>query len=296
MTTIAKQARSRRWIARTFSPENRYQMINVAILLVLGFITVAPFLWVLVTAFKPDSEIYTTDIRILPQQITLEHFQAVFEKGDRLPTYMVNTFIYAGVTIFLVAILSSMAGYALGQLKIRASELIGNIILILLSLPWIILIVPILLFEFDLRIWNTRPGVILPYIALFLPLAIWIMRGTFTDMPSELGEAARIDGANEFTVFWRVYLPMGSGGVATVCLILFMEIWSEVLVAATFVSDPRLFNINTGLRVLADEGQSFAFGTMSAVILLAMIPTLIVFIFLQRYYVRGISEGALAGF
>ena len=114
-------------------------------------------------------------------------------------------------------------------------------------------------------------------------------------MPSELGEAARMDGASEFLIFWRVYLPMAKGGMATVIMLTFIQVWNEVLLAATLAKNPQIANINVGLRILADEGQSFAFGTLSAVILIAMIPTLAVFVVLQRYYVRGISEGALAG-
>jgi ABC-type glycerol-3-phosphate transport system permease component len=276
--------------------DTRYQLALVFILSFLCFITVAPFIWVVLTSFKPDSEIYTTDIRILPQNPTFEHFDTIIRKGNQLPTYVFNTMIYSVVTISVVCLFASMAGYALAMLKFRGSQIIINGILLVLSIPWIILIVPILIFEFQLKIWNTRIGLILPYIALFLPVAIWIMRGTFVGMPSELGESARIDGASEFTVFRRVYLPMAKGGLATVILLTFIDIWNEVLLAASLAINPQIANINTGLRILADEGQSFAFGTLSAAIIIAMIPTLIVFVFLQRYYVRGISEGALAGF
>ncbi|MEP6984341.1 MAG: carbohydrate ABC transporter permease [Chloroflexota bacterium] len=232
----------------------------------------------------------------MPQHFTLEQFQKVIEKGDKLPSYVLNTLVYSLLTISVVVIFSSMAGYALGMLKFRGAQIIINVLLSILSIPWIILIVPILIFEFRLNIWNTRAGVVLPYIGLFLPVAIWIMRGTFLGMPRELGEAARIDGASEFRVFWGVYLPMARGGVATVVLLTFIDIWNEVLLAASLAINPQIANINTGLRILADEGQSFAFGTLSATIIIAMIPTLIIFIILQRYYVRGISEGALAGF
>lgn len=278
------------------SYDRRYQFTLVIVLSFLCFITVAPFIWVVLTAFKPNPEIYTTHLQILPQNPTLEHFQTIFDKGGKLPGYVLNTLIYAMTTISVVVILASMAGYALGSLTFRGTQVVVNLILSLLSIPWIILIVPILIFEFRLGIWNTRQGLILPYIALFLPVAIWIMRGTFVGMPKELGEAARIDGASEFSVFWRVYLPMAKGGVATVILLTFIDVWNEVLLAASLVINPQIANINTGLRILADEGQSFAFGMLSAAILIAMIPTLIVFIVLQRYYVRGISEGALAGF
>ncbi|MBC8170549.1 MAG: carbohydrate ABC transporter permease [Anaerolineae bacterium] len=285
-----------RFLRRTSHYDQGYQFALVVVLSLLCFITLAPFIWVVLTAFKPNAEIYTTNLQILPQQPTLEQFQRVIEKGDQLPGYIINTLFYSVVTITVVVIFASMAGYALGMLRFRGAQLIVNAILGVLSIPWIILVVPILIFEFRLNIWNTRLGLILPYIGLFLPVAIWIMRGNFIGLPRELGEAARIDGASELSVFWRVYLPMARGGVATVVLLTFIDIWNEVLLAASLAINPQIANINTGLRILADEGQSFAFGTLSAAILIAMIPTLIVFVVLQRYYVRGISEGALAGF
>lgn len=278
------------------SHDSGYQTILVIVLTVLCFITVAPFAWIVLTSIKPNTEIYTTSLQILPQAPTLEHFQRVIERGNQLPTYILNTLIYSAVTIFAVTVISALAGYALGMLSFRGSGIFVNFVLLILSIPWIILIVPILIFEFRLQIWNTRLGLILPYVGLFLPIAIWIMRGSFMGMPSELGESARIDGASEMQVFGRIYLPMARGGVASVILLTFIDIWNEVLLASSLVINPQLANINTGLRTLAEEGQSFAFGTLSAAILIAMIPTLIVFVVLQRYYVRGISEGALAGF
>ncbi len=296
VTEINSRHSIRRKLKYKFSYNTRYQLILTIILTALCFVTFAPFFWVVLTSLKPNAEIYTTKLQIFPQEPTLEHYRTVFEKRDSLPTFIINTIIYSIVTIAIVALLSSMAGYALGVLRVKGKEYLSNGMLLVLAVPWIILVIPLLLFEFKTGLYNTRQGLILPYTALFLPFGIWIMRGTFMGMPLELGDAARIDGASEFKIFWRVYLPMAKGGVATTCLILFVNIWNEVLLAATLISDPRLANINRGIRLLSDEGQSFAFGTLSAVIVLAMIPTLIVFLMLQRYYVRGISEGALAGF
>ena len=279
-----------------FSYDQRYQWTLVIIISSLCFITFVPLLWVILTSVKPNSEIYTTTLHVLPKESTMEHYAEIFEKGDQLPTYLYNTVIYAISSIAIITVFGSMAGYVLARIKFFGAGIILNSFLMILSLPWVVLMVPILLFEFKLGIWNTRLGVILPYVALFLPIGIWIMRGTFLSMPPELGEAARIDGASEFSVFSRVYLPMARGGIATVIILLFIDVWNEVLFASTFVRNSRLANINVGVRLLADEGQSFAFGTLSAVIILSMIPTLAVFIVLQRYYIKGISEGALAGF
>jgi ABC-type glycerol-3-phosphate transport system permease component len=287
MTTTSSARRTMRAIPHVRSHDTGYQTLLVFIMTVLCFITVAPFVWIVLTSVKPNTEIYTTSLQILPQVPTLEHFHRVIERGNQLPTYVINTLYYSATTIFAVTVLSALAGYALGMLSFRGSGVFVNFVLLILSIPWIILIVPILIFEFRLQIWNTRLGLVLPYIGLFLPVAIWIMRGSFVGMPRELGESARIDGASEMQVFAHIYLPMARGGVASVILLTFIDIWNEVLLAASLVINPQLANINTGLRTLAEEG---------AAILIAMIPTLIVFVVLQRYYVRGISEGALAGF
>ena len=277
----------------------RGQGALVITLSLLCFVTFLPFIWVVLTAFKPNTEIYALDKRILPRHPTLTHFQKVFDRGDQLPRFVLNTLIYSVVTIVAVSLLSAMAGAdrpRRGLQAVRGSGLFVHLMLVLLSVPWVILMVPILMFEFRLGIWNTREGLILPYVALFLPLAIWIMRGTFLTMPKELGQAARIDGASELRVFSRIYLPMARGRLATVVLLTFIQVWNEVLLASTLAIHPEIANINTGLRMLQDEGQAFAFGTLSAVILLAMVPTLVVFMLLQRHYVRGVSEGAFAGF
>jgi ABC-type glycerol-3-phosphate transport system permease component len=296
VSDISKPRLAKKLINNSTNFDRRHQYIVTVVLSFLCFVTLLPFIWVALTAFKPDTEIYTTNLQIFPQEWTLAQFQKVFTKGSDLPIYMLNTLFYSAVTISVVVVFSSMGGYALGSLTFRGANIIVTGLLIILSIPWIILIVPLLMFEFQLQIWNTRTGLILPYIALFLPVAIWIMRGSFMGMPKELGEAARIDGASEFTVFWSVYLPMTRGGIATVILLTFVDIWNEVLLAASLANNPKIANINIGLRRLAEEGQSFAFGPLSVTILIAMIPTFVVFLVLQRYYVRGISEGALAGF
>ncbi len=295
-TNMSKPQLAQKLLNRASNYDRRYQFAVAVALSFLCFVTLLPFIWVLLTAFKPDTEIYTTNLQILPQEWTLAQFQKVFDKGSDLPIYMLNTLFYSAVTISVVVLFSSMGGYALGLLTFPGANIVVTGILIILSIPWIILIVPLLMFEFQLQIWNTRQGLILPYVALFLPVAIWIMRGSFMGMAKEMGEAARIDGASEFVVFWRVYLPIARGGIATVILLTFIDIWNEVLLAASLASNPKIANINIGLRRLAEEGQSFAFGPLSVTIIIAMIPTFIVFLVLQRYYVRGISEGALAGF
>lgn len=281
---------------KIFGLNSRYQLVLVLVLSLLCLITVLPFIWVVLTSIKPNTEIYSVTQRLLPSKLTVEHFAKVIRKGAQLPGYVLNTLIYSVFTIGAVTLFGAMAGYALGAVNLKGAKHLLNVVLLLLSIPWVILLVPILMFEFKTRIWNTRLGIILPYVGLFLPFAVWIMRGTFLEMPRELGDAARIDGASEFTVFWRIYLPMAKGGAATVILLTFIDVWNEVLIAATMAKNPQIANINVGLRILADEGQSFAFGTLSAAILIAMIPTLVVFVALQRYYVRGISEGAFAGF
>ena len=116
-----------------FSYSNRYQLTLSVILAILCFVTFAPFFWVVLTSIKPNKEIYTTHLQVFPQEPTLEHYRTVFEKRESLPTYIINTLIYSGVTIAIVSTFASMAGYALGALKIKGAEIFSSGVLIILS-------------------------------------------------------------------------------------------------------------------------------------------------------------------
>jgi ABC-type glycerol-3-phosphate transport system permease component len=142
---------------------------------------------------------------------------------------------------------------------------------------------------------NTYTGLVLPYIATNLPMAVFIMRGQFNNVPNTLKDAATIDGCNSFNVFSKVMLPVVKPGVAAVLLFTFISVWGEFTYGRTLTSTPKAQTLPVGITFLRDEATSWPYGTLTATIVLALIPLLIIFLSMQKYFIKGIMEGALKG-
>jgi ABC-type glycerol-3-phosphate transport system permease component len=170
-----------------------------------------------------------------------------------------------------------------------------TIVLIILTIPYAVYLIPVFILENHLNLVNTKLGLILPYVALNLPLAIFIMRGTFRNVPAELEDAALIDGANHFQIWYQIMIPLAMPGVATTGIFTFVMVWSEFMFARALMLSRDSFTLPIGITFLQNEAQSWNFGVLAAAIVLTLIPVMIVFVALQRYLVKGIMEGALKG-
>jgi ABC-type glycerol-3-phosphate transport system permease component len=142
---------------------------------------------------------------------------------------------------------------------------------------------------------NTHLGLILPYVATNLPMAVFIMRGQFNGIPNSLRDAATIDGCSSLQVFTRVMLPVVKPGVATVIIFTFINTWGEFTYGRTLTSTTKAQTLPVGITFLRDEATSWAYGTLTATIVLSLIPLLIIFLSMQKYFIKGIMEGALKG-
>jgi ABC-type glycerol-3-phosphate transport system permease component len=142
---------------------------------------------------------------------------------------------------------------------------------------------------------DTCWGLILPYVATNLPLAVFIMQSQFNSVPKELSEAARIDGCNQWKTFYKIMVPVVKPGIATVIIFTFITVWGEFTYARTLTTTPKSQTLSVGITFLRDEAASWQYGTLCATIVLSLIPTLIIFLAMQKYLVKGIMEGAVKG-
>lgn len=283
--------------------QSRSTRVLVITLLALAcLVFLLPVAWIAITSLKPTPEIYGIDpagqpvpLRILPSHLTLEHYTHVATKMTDFQLYLLNTIRVTASTIALVTLCSAMCGYALARLRFPGANLFITALLLIMSLPWVILLIPIYRMEIQLHLLDTLPGLIMPYTALFLPTAILIMRAGFLAAPPELREAARIDGAGEWRTFSEVMLPLAGPSMMVVMLTTFLSCWQEFTIAITLNSHPAATTLAVGITYLQDEASSFAFGPLSAAIMLAIAPLLIAFLFFQRKIVGGLAEGALKG-
>ncbi|MDR1586005.1 MAG: carbohydrate ABC transporter permease [Treponema sp.] len=273
--------------------------VNTAIifivLLVISFVFIVPFLWTFLTSIKTNEEIYAPDMIILPTRLTFEHYIRVITKMGDFLRFFRNSVITSFWSVLATVIFSSTLGYAFAKLDFRFKNFFLGFILFVLTLPYVIYLIPIYIMQSKFDLINTHAGLVLPYIATNLPMAVFIMRGQFNGIPQSLGDAAIIDGCNSFDVFSRVMMPVVKPGIATVIIFTFINVWGEFTYGRTLTSTSKAQTLPVGITFLRDEATSWQYGTLTATIVLSLIPLLIIFLSMQKYFIKGIMEGALKG-
>ena len=271
------------------------KLVLYLLAVVVSLVFVAPFVWVAVTSLKVDTEIYRVPITLFPQRLVFDQYEHVLREMREFTLYFLNTVIVSIASLAIVLLLSSLAGYAFGCLSFRGNRVLLTLVLLVLTIPYAVYLIPVFILENRLDLVDRRLGLILPYVALNLPLAMFIMRGTFRNIPTELQDAARIDGAGHAQTWYRVMVPIAMPGVATTGIFTFVMVWSEFMFARALMLSRKAYTLPIGITFLQSEAQSWNFGVLAAAIVLTLLPVLVVFLLLQRFLVKGIMEGALKG-
>lgn len=258
-----------------------------------------PFYWSLLTSLRPDEEIFSSGLKFWPEHITWEHYKKAFEVIPFF-RYSVNTLL---ITLFIIAsnlIFCSMAGYAFAKIPFRGSKLVYRLMLLSVMIPGTVLLIPqfLVLVRFPLVGGNNLLGqggygfsgkllgVVLPSaVSVF---NILFMRSFFISLPNELGEAARIDGASEGKVFFRIYLPLAKPAMATLSVFCFQAGWNSFLWPSVILRSGDFKVLTQGLASF-NVNNSVDYGPMMAATVCATIPVLVVFLFAQKYFIKGIA-------
>lgn len=277
---------------KKISPAN---IVIFIVLAVVAFVFIIPFLWTVLTSVKTDGEIYTSQLVIIPTEVTVEHYvKVITQMGDFL-MYFKNSVISSFWSVLLVVIFSATMGYAYAKLNFKFKNIYLGFVMLILTLPYVIYLIPIYLMQSRWEINDTITGLVLPYVATNLPMAIFIMRGQFNGVPDSLSEAATIDGCNAWQVFRRIVLPVVKPGIATVIIFTFINVWGEFTYARTLTSTISAQTLPVGITFLRDEASSWKYGTLTATITMSLVPLLAIFLSMQKYFIAGIMEGALKG-
>ena len=270
-------------------------LILYLIATLVALIFLAPFVWIIFTSLKPSKEVFSYPITLFPRSITLEHYEYVIFKMSDFRRYFWNSTIITGVSLAIIAISSSLGGYALGRKNFWGKNWFIAFILLVLAIPYSVYLIPIFIMEPRLGIKNSYLALILPYVALNLPWGLFIMMGTFRGVPSEIEDAARIDGCSEYQLWSKIMLPLAKPGLATTIIITFIFIWQEFIYAVTLQTDARWKTLPVGIVHIRDELQSLAYDNLSVAIILSLLPLFIVFVALKDFFIKGIVEGGLKG-
>jgi raffinose/stachyose/melibiose transport system permease protein len=274
-------------MTRVFGEAVRYVVVGLATV-VVGY----PVLWMLLQSFKSKFELYS-NIWGLPQQLFVDNYVQAWRIA-RMGTYIFNSLIVSISTVALVLVVASLAGYAFAKFRFRGRDLLFYTFVFTLIVPVQVTIIPLYAVVSGLGLSNTYLALILPYAAAGLPLSIFLLRAFFQSVPREIEEAARIDGCTEFAAFTRVVLPISGPGLATVTILQFLGAWNEFLLALIFIRNPALRTIPLGLQAFFFE-YSVEWGYLFAALAMATVPVIVVYVLMQRQFIKGLTAGAVTG-
>ncbi|MCG8514421.1 MAG: carbohydrate ABC transporter permease [Halanaerobiales bacterium] len=269
-----------------------WKLIAVYLVLVIGLIAmIAPFLWMLSTSFKSTKAIFRFPPDWIPAQPTLAHYQKLFETLDFLTPFK-NTVIVAVSITFLSLLICSMAGYAFAKFRFPGRDKLFIGLLGTLMVPGQITMIPVFLLLNKLRLLNSYPGLILPGLAS--AFSIFFMRQFIRTIPDELLEAARIDGASERYIFFKIVLPLCKPALATLGIFNFTGSWNSFLWPLIIASSEKMYTLPVAIANLGGQYQT-DYGLQMAGAVVVIVPIIIVFLFAQRYFIKGITLSGLKG-
>lgn len=270
------------------------RFIAYLVLIALGIIGAAPFLYLLVLSSKRRIEILSQ----VPPHLSFDwatisrtYNEVLYSQG--MLAFTENSVIVVGAATIIALIIGTPAAYGFSRLRFKGEENLVNTILSMRFMPPIAVAIPLYLMVKGVGLQDSYPGLILPYVAFSLPLIIWILIGFFDEIPKELDDAAMVDGCTRFGVLWRVMLPVMRPGLVTAALFAAIFIWNEFLVAL-YVIDSRAYQtISLGAATLVSAQRPIDWNIAAAVGVVTVIPILIFSLLVQRYIVRGLTAGAV---
>jgi ABC-type glycerol-3-phosphate transport system permease component len=260
-------------------------------LVAVAIFFVTPFIYTLVNSFKTEMELVQVPQTLFPKQFVMDNYSKIIT-GNFID-YFINSAVITFWGVIFVVILSSLAGYAFARLPFKGRDILLICLLLTITLPLAVFLIPIYMMENNMGILNTTLGLILPNVAVVLPFAIFIMRGTFVGIPKELEESAEIDGCGVFQTWWMIMMPIAKNGLMIIIINSFYNIWGEYTLAKTLATTKASMPLTVGLTLF--KGEVWALGTLASVIVLSMLPPIIIFVIFQKQMIQGITQGSIKG-
>jgi len=262
-------------------------------LCVLGIFLLFPFAWITITSIKPDPELYNlAQSPFVVKNPTLEHFEYVFTNMPFL-TWLKNSFIAAGSSTFISLALGSLAGYSVVRLRFPGASMIGMGIFITYLVPRTLLFLPLAYILRSLGIANSVFSLIATYPTFLVPFCTWILMGYFAGIPKEIEECAIIDGCSRVGAFIRIAIPLAIPGILAAGVFAFTLSWIEFVYPLSFIQLESQKVLTVGVVSQLVKGDVFLWGKLMACALLSSVPIAVIYIMLQRYFISGLTAGAV---
>lgn len=268
------------------------QAVLVYILLVLlTIVMLGPYLFIFATSFKETYTLISIPPQLIPQKWVWDNYLYILRD---LPfvTWFINSTVVALAVTFGTVLIDALAAYAFAKKEFWGRDILFGLMLTTVMIPGALLLIPAFLITNALGMVNTYAGLIIP--SLGGVLGVFLLRQFMQTLPVELEQAARIDGCSELGVFWRIILPLSAPGLGTLAIVTFTGQWNALIWPLVVVNSKKLYTLPLGLALLRSEFQ-VNYGITSAAAFISVVPLIIVFLFLQRYFLEGLTVGALKG-
>ncbi|MFD0695944.1 carbohydrate ABC transporter permease [Paenibacillus sp. GCM10027628] len=262
-------------------------------LVVFAIIQFYPLLWLVLTSFKTNIEITGSNVMGLPSTWRFENYKYVFV-GSKLGRNFLNSLLYTGITVIASGLLASMVSYAVTRMRWKFSKIVLALFMSGLMIPVHATLLPIFLILKQTHLLNTPWGLMIPYTVNAIPPAMFIMVGFFTNLPRELEEASVVDGCNIYQVFFRIMLPLIKPALVSVSIFTFLAAWNELMFATTFINNTNLMTITVAINSLRGLHMT-EYGPIAAGMVIATIPTIVLYAFLSEQVQKSIVAGAIKG-
>jgi raffinose/stachyose/melibiose transport system permease protein len=266
------------------------RLVVEVLVTLLCLVWLSPFYLLIVNTFKTMPQITASPVT-LPKEL---HFDAYVRawKQAHLGDYYRNSVIISAVSVVLSVSISSLAAYAFARLRFLGKQPLFFFLLAGVMLPLQIALVPLYRLLNGMDLLSTYQGMIALYVAFTIPFGVFILTGFYKSIPVEIEEAALIDGCSRFQSYWRIVIPLAAPGLVTMVILEFIWFWNEYLVALTMIQKEAMRTVMLGVMVMANTFQ-LDFSLLTAGIVIAVVPPILVYIFFQKYLIRGLTAGAL---
>jgi len=266
-----------------------WTVVNVVVVLYALF----PVLWILSLSLKPTSTV--KDGNLIPTQVTLDNYKAIFQ-GNTFSSALVNSIGIGLITTVIAVVVGGMAAYAIARLAFPGKRVLVGVALLIAMFPQISLVTPLFNIERSIGLFDTWPGLVIPYITFALPLAIYTMSAFFKEIPWDLEKAAKMDGATPWQAFTKVIAPLAAPGIVTAAILVFIFAWNDLLLALSLTATQRAITAPVAIANFTGSSQfEEPTGSIAAGAMIITVPIVVFVLIFQRRIVAGLTSGAVKG-
>ncbi len=271
-------------------------VVAAAVLLAITITAVLPFLWIVTCSFKTEKDLYSGSLSFFPEGgWSLENYTNMFRKMTGFFWYYRNSFLVSVCAMYVTLLVGSLAAYGFSRFRFKGRNAIFMLFIGTMMIPGEINLMGQFELMFHYGLLDSLSGLTLSYATFNLVMTIFIMRNVFEDIPQDLIDAAKVDGASSWDIFWEVMVPLGANGFVAAATLAFLFCWNEFIFALTMTTTKAAQTLPIGIVLLKSQWQHWEPGPLFASVMLSFLPIIVIFVALQKYFVKGLVAGAVKG-